>query len=432
MALCVRRAGDDTVDVTRRRLLVAGSAMVLVLGTLAVLLRGGGRDDASSVNAGAGTSTTGASTTTTTTTSTSTTSTTTTTSTSPTQPTTTTTARPTTTTFPTRVVAGRLPMLMPLEVVAIDARTAWVVGSSDGTGVFARTGDGGRTWSWTCTGRLLTGVSAIDGRRGVVVSAGAGGARPLLYTTVDGGRTFATREIDVPIDVVTTVDFTDERTGVIAGTALDPDRGSTGVVASTADGGSTWRVRTYPGVQIEDVIDRPGQPHLAVGSRGQHPPVVLDLDAADGSAPIVIEDLAHLRGVVAHDGRLIAVGASKADADGLLAGPSVVRSDDGGRTWRAMTSSPAANLYAIEVSPAGELWASGQVGYGPAVLVSSDGGAVWTARHTSGSGGAFTTLSNAGTSVWTLGYQPGLAVAADAAPVDVAWLTVPIGPTPSC
>ena len=416
---------------TRRRVLVAGFAVVLVLGTVTVLLRAGD-GDRSTVTAGGGTSTTSSTTSMTSTTSTTSS---TTTSASTTTSSTPTTARPTTTTAPERVIAGRLPMLMPLEVVATDARTAWVVGSSEGTGVFARTDDGGRTWRWTCTGRLLTGVSAIDARRGVVVSARAGGARPLLSTTVDGGRTFTAREIDIPIDVVTTVDFTDERTGVIAGTGLDPDLGSTGVVASTADGGGTWRVRTYPGVRIEDVIERPGNPHIAVGSRGQHPPVVLDLDAPDGAgggSPIVVDDLAHLREVAVRDGRLVAVGASKADADGLLVGPSVVRSDDGGVTWTAAASSPAANLYAIDVSPAGELWVSGQVGYGPSVLVSSDGGDTWTVRHASGSGGAFTGVAAIGTSVWAMGYQPGLAVAADAGAVDAPWLTVRVGPTASC
>ena len=96
-----------------------------------------------------------------------------------------------------------------------------------------------------------------------------------------------------------------------------------------------------------------------------------------------------------------------------------------------MASSPAANLHAIGVSPAGELWASGQVGYAAAVLASSDGGVTWAVRHTSSAGGAFTSLAATGTSVWTLGYQPGLAIAADAALAD-PWLTVPIGPTPAC
>lgn len=409
------------MEMTRRRPVVAGIAAMLVLGTVTVLVRAGRDDDRGSRVAANGASAT------TTSDPTSTSSSTTSTSTSISAPTT---VRPVvpTTTVPGRVITGRLPMLMPLEVVAVDARTAWVIGSSGDTGVFARTADGGRSWSWLCTGRLLTGVAAIDAERGVVVAARAGQARPLLYTTADGGRTLSAREIDVPIDLVTTVDFVGEHTGVIAGTSFDPDLGSTGVVASTTDAGATWRVRTYPGVQIEDVIERPDRPHIAVGSRGPLPPVVIDLDGSTTT----IEDVAHLRGVVDHDGRLVAVGASKADADGLLVGPSMVQSSDRGATWAAVTSSPAANLHAVEAAPGGELWAAGQIGNVAAVLVSSDGGSTWSARHTSADGGAFTSLAAAGTSVWALGYQPGLAVAGDAVSDGASWLTVPIGPTPSC
>ena len=345
----------------------------------------------------------------------------------------TTTAVSTTTTTLDRTISGRLPLLTPLEVVAApDGRTAWIAGSSEGAGIFARTEDGGRTWRWVCTARLLTGISMIDARRGVAVAGRAGPNPAILFTTVDGGRTLAARETTIPIDVVTVVDFIDEHHGVVGGTGFDATGAYVGVIATTRDAGATWSVRTFPGVKIEDVLDRPGQPRVAVASRGQLSPVVVLLDAPDDAAQVVVSELAQLREVAAVDGKLMAVGASKPDANGTLTGPSVVESGDGGRTWSAVPTSPSANLHAIATAPTGEIWASGQVGNNEAaVMASSDGGATWSVRHRATTGGSFTAAASGGTALWALGYQTGLAVNPDA-PGAGSWSTVPVARTPAC
>jgi photosystem II stability/assembly factor-like uncharacterized protein len=122
-------------------------------------------------------------------------------------------------------------------VSAVSASVAWASGSH---GTFARTEDGGRTW----TAAVVPGaedmdfrdVEAFDARTAYLLSVGAG-ARSRIYKTTDGGRTWALqfKNLD-PAAFFDAMAFWDEQSGIVVG---DPIEGRFTIVR-TFDGGLTW------------------------------------------------------------------------------------------------------------------------------------------------------------------------------------------------
>ena len=79
-------------------------------------------------------------------------------------------------------------------------------------------------------------IHGLDGSRAVVLSSGPG-QRSRIYTTTDGGDTWALAWInDEPEGFYDCLDFWDDRRGLAYGDAVDGELR----VLLTADGGATW------------------------------------------------------------------------------------------------------------------------------------------------------------------------------------------------
>jgi len=165
------------------------------------------------------------------------------------------------------VESGTDEALYGIELV--DDTTGWVVGQN---GLVMRTEDGGQTWTkqesnatfqereGNVRPAYLFNVAALDRDR-----AWAVGDRSILASTTDGGKTWRSRKVEVAQDDITggqslaaadpifyDVEFADAQRGWIVG--------EFGKILGTTDGGETWQEQTktlLEGSEFFDVLDLP-------------------------------------------------------------------------------------------------------------------------------------------------------------------------------
>jgi Zn-dependent M28 family amino/carboxypeptidase/photosystem II stability/assembly factor-like uncharacterized protein len=268
-------------------------------------------------------------------------------------------------------------------LAAVDARTAWASGTK---GTWARTTDGGATW----TAGAVAGAETLDFRdvhafganTAVLLSAGDD-AR--IYKTTDGGRTWRLLwQKTGPGVFFDAISFWDEKHGIAVG---DPVGGRFAVM-TTEDGGATWDDRSAalpPALENEAAfaasgtclaVEGPGNAWFATGGaavsrvfrttdRGRtwsvaETPVGAGAQSA-GIFSIAFRDAKHG----------IAVGGDYTKPDHAAANLAVT--DDGGRTWRAVEGARLGG-YRSGVAWAGRLLVA--VGTSGSDL-SRDGGRTW-------------------------------------------------------
>jgi photosystem II stability/assembly factor-like uncharacterized protein len=120
----------------------------------------------------------------------------------------------------------------------VSAKTAWVSGTK---GTFARTTDGGKTWTASAVPDAqkldFRDIEAFGDTTAYVLSIGAGEASR-IYKTVDGGKTwtlqFKNTDPDAFFDAMA---FWDEKSGIAIS---DPVKGQFPLIV-TADGGANWK-----------------------------------------------------------------------------------------------------------------------------------------------------------------------------------------------
>jgi photosystem II stability/assembly factor-like uncharacterized protein len=122
-------------------------------------------------------------------------------------------------------------------VSAVDENIVWVSGHG---GTWARTLDGGATW----TARVMEGadtlqfrdVHALDADRAWLLSAGSG-ELSRIYRTQDGGETWELQFLNPePEGFYDCLEFRDEEHGIVYGDAVDGELR----ILRTRDGGNTW------------------------------------------------------------------------------------------------------------------------------------------------------------------------------------------------
>ena len=224
------------------------------------------------------------------------------------------------------------------------------VGTVDGGGLIIRTADGGVTWgALVPSGDFKFAVDFASGRR--VIVAGALGS---VEVSDDIGSTWRTTASRMRGDFSDLVAVSDRI--AYAG-------GSRGVVARTTDGGQSW------------VNVSPPSETTIIGITGAAPARLYVL-AEDGTLLRSDNGGQSYRTLSGYSGRPLAIHAVGEDAVLLIGPRGVVRSPDGGDTFRAVPAGAVRGRALRAVDPAG----SAVVVYGPrAAALSRDAGVSWTA-----------------------------------------------------
>jgi photosystem II stability/assembly factor-like uncharacterized protein len=120
----------------------------------------------------------------------------------------------------------------------VSPNVAWVSGTK---GTYARTTDGGKTWSvGTVPGAATLDFRAVKGfgeATAHLLSAGPGGASR-IYKTTDGGKSWVMRfKSTDPAAFFDAIAFWDEKNGIALG---DPVKGQFQLIV-TVDGGASWK-----------------------------------------------------------------------------------------------------------------------------------------------------------------------------------------------
>ena len=290
-------------------------------------------------------------------------------------------------------IGGDSPGWLLAVAAAPDGLHGWAVG---GLGLIVSTTDGGKTWTRQASGTQvnLDTVAAVGNARGVdigfsdVVSVGP---KPhVILRTSDSGATWQEVRIAPDYEISTVTFLPDGRHGWMAGArwlcAPDPNAGP-GCTREQAlfrseDGGASWGVvNTYVDLRRIAFVD--ATTGWATGYRcdGGVRCVPVVVRTADGGATWTevraLSESGYLGDIVGFDAKVAAVVETSCDVP--AAAPctrSLMRTTDGGATWRATSSrgSDSGSVLAFAGTARG-VWA----GYaGPQW---TDDGATWQAAQ---------------------------------------------------
>lgn len=284
-------------------------------------------------------------------------------------------------------VSGTTTLLQ--AVSAVDERVVWVSGHA---GTWARTLDGGATWS---AGRVpgadtlqFRDVHALSADLAWLLSAGPGGLSR-IYRTTDGGATWALQFTnDVPRAFYDCLSFWDDRRGLAYSDQVD----GRVMLLETSDGGETWSLvpadrlpAALPGeggfaASGTCLITRPGGHAWIATGNGPKARVLHSADYGRSwsavEAPVAGGRAAGLATITFRDEqRGAALGGPIGDPEARS--DNVAVTTDGGRSWQlaGRTTYPGA-VYGASYVPAagGTIVAVSPKG----ADLSRDDGATWT------------------------------------------------------
>lgn len=237
------------------------------------------------------------------------------------------------------------------DVVAIDARTAWVVGEG---GMIRTTTDGGASWIGQAsgTGNRLLDVDSLDGVTGWAVGIGG-----LVLKTVDGGATWSTKPSGTGGGLIG-LDAVDGQVVYAAG--------NDGTIIKSTDGGETWSTQVSGGGGwFNSVSMADASTGWAVGGSGTI------LRTTNGGATWTAQASgtgSELQNVEAWSATTVyAVGN-----DG-----TVLTTTNGGSTWVSRNAGTTQLLVDVSVIDADSALV---VGFEGTIRVTHDGGATWSVQ----------------------------------------------------
>lgn len=200
-----------------------------------------------------------------------------------------------------------------------DTNYGWVVGSN---GTILTTSNGGLTWKPQNSGtsNYLLGVHFVNSQKGWAV-----GEFGTILHTRDGGAHWQAQQSGETDLLLEGVRFLDEKRGFVVG--------EFGTILTTSDGGNRW---TSIFQKEEEILD--------IEAIGKMRPTLYNLDFQDDKIGV-------------------AVGV----------GGYILRTQDGGKTWKNVSSPTANHLYRVK-SINGDLYAVGLRG---TLLISADQGQNW-------------------------------------------------------
>jgi photosystem II stability/assembly factor-like uncharacterized protein len=228
-----------------------------------------------------------------------------------------------------------------------------------------------------------------------------------VYRTKDGGKTWLQNEV------------APDRRPFFSISCLGPDKAwvtSTHArVHHTADGGATWKEMKAPGdrnlLSVAFVNDKRG---IAVGDFGL---LVRTEDGGETWEEVQLPDdlklpeTANEMGVFPGD--ILLYGVSFVDENtGWIAGEfgSILKTEDGGKTWTQQTSGVEGTLFGIHFSDANHGIA---VGIDSVILATEDGGANWRPVQSPFQERAYYDVRVSGSIGWIVGGQGTLLVSSD-------------------
>lgn len=278
--------------------------------------------------------------------------------------------------------------------MAVSGSVVWASGRG---GTYARSMDGGVTWTAGvirgAEDMVLVDVAALDGQTACVLATSFDGGLGRIYRTADGGRTWRqSYEVERPGAFFDGMAFWDASRGIAFGDPLD---GAFSIVR-TADGCTSWTEVPRAGIpdalQGEAAFAASGTAIAVAGERDAWigtggGPVARVFKTTDGgltwqavATPLTGGPARGIFGVAFRDTLDgIAVGGDYQQPD--AAAPNVLRTSDGGRTWTLVGgSAPAGVRYGVAYLPGsrGTAVAVGPTGYG----ITRDDGRTWAVIDT--------------------------------------------------
>jgi photosystem II stability/assembly factor-like uncharacterized protein len=295
---------------------------------------------------------------------------------------------------------------------AVNDRVVWAAGRG---GVVARTTDGGATWTADsipgASHLFLIAIRALDQRRAWALgTAFSGASAARLYRTDDGGRTWRLQyENTTPGVFFDGMAFWNANNGIAFG---DPIEGRFTLLV-TRDGGAHWTpvpAQRRPNAHDGEAAFAASGTAIALGGNrevwigtGGGPKARVLYSADRGASWRAVETPAAaglakgIFGLAFRDRRHgVAVGGDYQNPE--ASGNNLMLSDDGGRTWRLVTSPGLTGVqYGVSVAGPRSFVSTGPTGS----AISNDDGASW--RRLEGPG--FNTVSCAAAICWAAGVE---------------------------
>lgn len=229
----------------------------------------------------------------------------------------------------------------PARIQFADPKTGWITTG----GSFARTTDGGASWSQASGPSSLIDFRFIDTNRGWAVDGSNA-----IWRTSDGGLSWSRLASVTP--QLRSIAFVDASVGVAVG-----DLGS---ILRTEDGGMTWSARASgTAAQLWRVVFVGKNDAWAIGVNGT---VVKSSDAGKTWAPVPVPASAALNDIHFADAK-----------HGWIVGEAgtVLATVDGGDTWKVQASGTRNNLISAHFIDPRSGWIGGSSG---AILATATGG----------------------------------------------------------
>lgn len=244
-----------------------------------------------------------------------------------------------------------------------DSRHGWVGGTG---GFIARTTDGGATWTpgLTRAKEPVADIHFTSNDTGFLV------AGPFVLTSEDGGRAWRTARVFLATEFAGAtpelygIDFVDRKRGWVVGSVSRDNRVISALVASTSDGGATWKMRTGPaGRELVDLVFIDERRGWLAGSDGA---ILHTADGGDTWSAQTTGTTRFLRHIEFLSER---VGWAVGD------GGTILHTADGGQAWIASSSPVSSALQDVRFASANDGWIIGREGQ---ILRSADRGQTWS------------------------------------------------------